>query len=60
MSEPNNFVDQTLTCIGCREEFVFTKGEQEFFKDKGFTPPRRCPECRRRRKAEKDKENRRE
>lgn len=47
--------DKTLTCKDCGKEFVFTKGEQEFYAEKGFTnEPTRCPECR---KANKDKRN---
>jgi len=45
--------DQILTCNDCSSTFTFTEGEQDFFKDKGFNPPTRCPDCRRRRKAEK-------
>ena len=37
--------DQTIICL-CGKPFTFTKGEQVFFKQKGFTPPKRCPECR--------------
>ena len=35
-----------LTCRQCGREFMFTKGEQEFYELKGFTLPRRCTECR--------------
>ena len=28
--------DKTLTCRDCGNEFVFTEGEQEFYKEKGF------------------------
>ncbi len=45
--------DQTLTCSDCQCQYTFTEGEQSFFQEKGFTPPTRCPDCRRRRKAEK-------
>lgn len=45
--------DQILTCSDCSSTFTFTEGEQTFFKDKGFNPPTRCADCRRRRKAEK-------
>ncbi len=45
--------DQILTCSDCRATFTFTEGEQAFFKDKGFSAPTRCQDCRRRRKAEK-------
>jgi len=35
-----------LTCRECGKQFVFTKGEQEFYEAKGLTPPTRCKECR--------------
>lgn len=44
--------DKTLLCKDCNAEFVFTEGEQEFYKEKGFeNEPQRCPECRKARKA---------
>lgn len=43
--------DQTLTCRDCGKQFVWTVGEQQFYKDKGFTnPPSRCPDCRKNKK----------
>ena len=46
--------DKTLVCKDCGKEFVFTVGEQEFFKEKGFeNDPVRCPECRKARKAQR-------
>ncbi|MFC1895668.1 zinc-ribbon domain containing protein [Thermodesulfobacteriota bacterium] len=39
--------DQFLTCIQCGEEFVFSAAEQGKYNSRGFDPPRRCPECRR-------------
>ncbi len=43
--------DKTLVCSDCGQEFVFTAREQEFYSQKGFTDPRRCPSCRASRKA---------
>ncbi len=43
--------DKTLTCSDCGMEFAFTEREQEFYAEKGFTEPRRCPSCRASRKA---------
>ena len=41
------FADKTLTCRECGTEFVFTAGEQEFFKSRGLlNEPGRCPPCR--------------
>jgi CxxC-x17-CxxC domain-containing protein len=43
--------DRTLTCADCGNEFVFTAAEQQFYADRGFTEPRRCPADRAARKA---------
>ena len=43
--------DKTLTCSDCGMEFAFTEREQEFYTEKGFSEPRRCPSCRASRKA---------
>ena len=49
------FTDKTLTCKDCGAEFVFTAGEQEFFKEKGLTSePVRCPKCRKARKVQRN------
>ena len=46
------YVDETLTCRDCGNEFVFSASEQAFFAEKGFqNKPTRCPECRRARRA---------
>jgi NAD-dependent SIR2 family protein deacetylase len=43
--------DKTLTCKDCSNEFIFSEGEQEFYKEKGFeNEPQRCPDCRKARK----------
>ena len=44
------FVDRILVCRECGREFIFTAGEQQFYKEKGFHDPTRCPECRAARK----------
>lgn len=47
--------DKTLVCKDCNSEFVFTEGEQEFYKEKGFeNEPQRCPDCRRARKQQRN------
>ena len=39
--------DKTLTCRDCRTAFLFSIGEQEFFRAKGLVhEPGRCPDCR--------------
>lgn len=47
--------DITLVCKDCGNEFVWTAGEQEFYQQKGLVnQPVRCPECRKKRKAERE------
>ena len=46
------FEDKKLVCRDCGEEFTFTAGEQEFYKERGFLKePQRCFVCRKRRKS---------
>ena len=50
--------DKTLSCKDCNSEFVFTEGEQAFYKEKGFeNEPQRCPECRKARKQSRNNRN---
>ena len=43
--------DRTLKCKDCGQDFVFTEGEQAFYKEKGFeNEPQRCPTCRKAKK----------
>ena len=48
--------DKDLTCADCGQEFVFTASEQDFYAQRGFTEPRRCPSCRASRKAARNSE----
>lgn len=43
--------DKVLACSDCGQEFTFTASEQQFFADRQFSEPRRCPSCRASRKA---------
>lgn len=51
--------DKQLKCKDCGADFVFTEGEQEFFREKGFeNDPIRCPACRKARKqARRNRDN---
>lgn len=45
--EKHEFTDETLVCVECGKEFVFSAGEQAFYKEKGYmNKPKRCRECR--------------
>src|SRR4051812_35086162 len=43
--------DKTLTCRDCGTQFTFTEGEQDFYSQKGYSEPMRCPNCRAAKKA---------
>ena len=46
LTEVVEFEDQTIPCIDCGSSFVWTVGEQAFFRDKNLqNPPKRCKEC---------------
>ena len=42
----SDFQDRPILCIDCSNEFIWTAGEQVFFRDKQLqNPPKRCKEC---------------
>ena len=48
------YTDETLSCVDCNSQFIFSSGEQQFFASKGFqNKPNRCPDCRAARKAQR-------
>ncbi len=49
-----SYADKALNCRECRQAFVFSAGEQEFFASRGFTnEPSRCPDCRASRRSDR-------
>lgn len=45
-SDEADIFDRKISCIDCGEKFLWTMGEQIFFRDKGLrNPPKRCREC---------------
>lgn len=46
------YEDKTIQCQECKEDFLFSAEEQEFYAEKGFVnSPSRCKPCRDARKA---------
>jgi CxxC-x17-CxxC domain-containing protein len=47
LSDPESeFEDQSILCIDCDSDFIWTAGEQVFFRDKNLqNPPKRCKIC---------------
>ena len=50
--------EQRLTCADSGREFAFSAEEQEFFRERGFQPPKRCKECRQAKKAQRGQDPR--
>ena len=45
-AEQKDLEDTSIYCIDCGKDFIWTAGEQMFFRDKGLTnPPKRCRDC---------------
>jgi len=42
--------DKSVTCVECTKQFTFTDKEQQFYNERGFQEPKRCPPCRTARK----------
>ena len=42
--------DKEIACKDCGKTFVFTVGEQEFYKSKNFPFPKRCKKCSKKRR----------
>lgn len=51
--QASSYQDQSLVCRDCGNQFVWTAGEQEFYQQKGFSTPYRCPDCRAKRKEDR-------
>lgn len=46
LSDDTNLEDKPILCIDCSKTFVWSAGEQAFFRDKQLqNPPKRCKEC---------------
>ena len=42
----SDITDQSIQCMDCNEDFIWTAGEQRFFLDKKLqNPPKRCKQC---------------
>ena len=42
---------QYIKCVDCKTEFEYPEGDQEFYRDRGFSAPKRCLLCRKAKKA---------
>ena len=46
-----SFTDKTLECADCGQQFTHSAQDQQFYSERQFSEPRRCPTCRAVRKA---------
>lgn len=44
--------DLQLTCSDCGQEFTFSNEDQAFFRERGYSAPKRCKSCRQAKKNE--------
>ena len=44
--------DQQLMCSDCGQAFTFTAEDQDFFRERGYSAPKRCKPCRQAKKNE--------
>lgn len=53
MSDNGNTIyeDKEIFCFDCKDDFTWSGGEQRFYAEREFTPPKRCKPCRAERKA---------
>ena len=42
--------DDQIVCMDCGQTFAFTEAEKAFYTEKGFVQPKRCQECRKKKK----------
>jgi hypothetical protein len=43
--------DERIECCDCKTTFIWTEGEQTYYKDKGLALPKRCYACRLKRRT---------
>lgn len=42
--------DREITCEDCGKTFIFSVGEQQFYKERHLREPKRCKECAKKRR----------
>lgn len=46
----------SITCKDCKKVFVMDRGEVRWYSNMGYPLPKRCPDCRKKRKEVKESE----
>ena len=51
----DHYRDERIVCVGCGDSFLFSAAEAAHYAERGLAaPPKRCRECRRARKEQRD------
>ena len=51
MPESTGTQDKLVTCVDCGAQFTFSARDQAFYQERGYQAPRRCKNCRDKRKS---------
>lgn len=38
--------DETRECVTCKRKYIWSYGEQRFYRERRLSPPKHCPTCR--------------
>lgn len=49
--------DVKITCKDCGKEFTISEQEQKWYEEKGFQMPKRCPKCRKNKRARNNRKD---
>ncbi len=49
--------DVEITCVQCKEVFIFTEKDQETFYQRNMMPPQRCGNCRTKKAGMRENDN---
>lgn len=59
MAGLKEFTDMEIQCRDCNKKFIWSAGEQDYYKQYNLFKPSRCPDCRKKRKSQNNnKDNR--
>jgi hypothetical protein len=45
--------DERIECVECRRVFIWSSGEQDFYREHDLSHPKRCPDYRSQRRADR-------
>jgi hypothetical protein len=45
--------DERFECVECGRIFIWSTGEQRFYRERGLSRPKHCPNCRSQRRADR-------